>query len=469
MMGTISPPALARLPLRVRALLDGLLGARFRSALMWLTLGSVVARASIVVAMMACARILGQSDFGQLVLLISSTQLLQIFLSVGLGSTVIRFVAGHRTNDPERAGRVLALVRATLLVTSILAAATVAAAGPSLSRYLFAGAITTPMLWLAFGYVLMLAWAELQSAILSGLEEFRRLACLQLVIGPVTFLAVIGGAASVGVAGAIGGLAAGAFVQLAVGAALSALALRQHDIPQRLTWSRAELSVLPQYAMPALLNAVIWLPPIWLTNYLLTRQPNGYAELGLFGAANQWFLALNFLPLMAGRATFPIMASLAGASSQSKSRDLLRRGVQVASLSVLLPAVVLIALSPQVMLIYGDDFAQGWPVMAIMCITAVIASSNGTIQSFMIAHSRPWITANVNVVWAATLMLVAQILTTTHHALGLALAYMVAHGVKTALLLVAAGSLTRSLPQASESDGIHAAPALERTCTPNDT
>lgn len=450
MNGTILPAPFGAIFVWGGGVIDRLLGSRLRSAVLWLTLGTVAGRAGVLLAMMLCARILGPHDFGLLTLLLSSTQLLQIFLSAGFAGIVIRFVAIYRGTDPIRAARVLALVRAGVFAMSALVLLGLALAADTVAARLFAGELSRMALWAGVIYVLLLAWAELQVAVLSALEEFQALARVQALSGPASLVAIASGAAVAGLEGAIGGMALAAGFQLCLGLPAASRAARRHAIPFRLGWSQAEFALLPTYGLPGLINALIWLPPVWLTGYLLTRQPGGYAELGVFGVANQWFLVLNFLPLMLTRAALPILSSFVGAAAHAEAEQMLRRAVTVASLLVLAPALVLILSAPLVMPLYGDAFAAGWPVMMLMCGTAVVAASNGIMQNYLLACSRPWLTTGINAVWAVILLASAGWAIERYLAIGLALAYGFAYAVKTAALFWVTARVRR-YPQSDAS------------------
>ncbi|MDT9702507.1 hypothetical protein, partial [Streptomyces sp. P17] len=49
-----------------------------------------------------------------------------------------------------------------------------------------------------------------------------------------------------------------------------------------------EFQVLWKFSLPAILAGVMIAPVIWLCNYLLVNQPNGYYEMASFDIANQW-------------------------------------------------------------------------------------------------------------------------------------------------------------------------------------
>src|SRR5262249_40779474 len=148
----------------------------------------------------------------------------------------------------------------------------------------------------------------------SGLEAFRSIARVNLAVGIASFPMIVFGAWWANREGAVWGLAA----SLGLNAVLNHLALRKTAeaaaIPLLVRGWTQELPVLFAFSLPTALSACLWVPVYWICNAILVNQPDGYAEMAIFNAANQWWSIILFLPGMFAPATVPVMASIQGES-----------------------------------------------------------------------------------------------------------------------------------------------------------
>src|SRR3984885_14208366 len=93
-----------------RELLPGdSLRARFTVGVVWSLAGAIVSRGFLLAASVVCARFLGKEGFGALGMIQSTAGMLGIFAGLGLGLTATKYVSEFHRQDPEKAGRILAL------------------------------------------------------------------------------------------------------------------------------------------------------------------------------------------------------------------------------------------------------------------------------------------------------------------------------------------------------------------------
>src|SRR5262249_41467694 len=151
-----------------------------------------------------------------------------------------------------------------------------------------------------------------QAGVLYGFEAFRVTATLQAVVGFLDSPFMLGGYYLGGLNGVLWGMAASRFVYwLLMQRALRAEA-RRHNIPLIFSHWKQELSVLWRFSIPAALGGVMVVPVNWVCSALLVNQPKGYAEMGAFNAASQWYNLLMFLPTVLGGALLPILSDRMG-------------------------------------------------------------------------------------------------------------------------------------------------------------
>ena len=194
---------------------------RIVSGAVWSIVGAGLASGLTMVSNVVCARFLGATRFGELAIVLATTNLFTTLLASGLGMTATRFVAEHRNSDPQRAGTVVGLSWVTSIVVGAATALLVVLFAPWLSRGILGAAGLAGAVSLGAVVMFFAALNGSQVGALSGLEAFNWVALGNLVRGIAIVVFVTAGAAWDGVSGALlGYIAVGAatavFYQFAI-------------------------------------------------------------------------------------------------------------------------------------------------------------------------------------------------------------------------------------------------------------
>jgi O-antigen/teichoic acid export membrane protein len=410
----------------------GSLRRRLASAAFWSIMSTGIAQASTLAVSVVTARILGPVGFGELAIVSSTMGSLGVFAGLGLGLTSTKYVAELRVSDPVRAGLILGLVNRAVLVSGVLIAAVLFVLAPMLAAsVLNAPGLTTQ---LRIGCLLML-FNEIngvQIGSLAGYEAFRPIARVNLVRGLAGLPIGIAGAQLYGVYGAVVAMV----MVAAIGMVLSHVALereaRRWGIRITTRGARREVSVLWRFSLPAFLGSVVVGPAGWIGNALLVNQPGGYAQLGLFNAANQWRTMVMFFPTVVGQAALPILSSLAGSADTKSTRRVLLATI-AGSAGVAVPiAAVMIAANGLIMGFYGPGFAPHGDILVVVGVTVVMLAIQAPIGQLIAASGRMWLGATMNLAWSAVFIVSAlALLALGLGALGLAFAYLVAYSLNS--------------------------------------
>lgn len=193
-----------------------------------------------------------------------------------------------------------------------------------------------------------------------------------------------------------------------------------------------EIRPLASFAIPAFMASSIVVPVTWLVNVLLVKPPDGYSGMGVFNAANQWRMAVLFIPLAFGNVVLPILSSLVGVGDERQYRRVLMMNIGVsAAVSGCLILMVWI-FSLHIMDSYGPAFEGGSRVLRVLIVAAGLAAVNNVIGQAIASLGRMWHGFGFNALWAIALTSGAYILSPKYGALGLAIAYVAAYGLHTA-------------------------------------
>lgn len=433
---------LDRFPRLANSALARRLRSRLATAMAWNGAAAVLARSLPMIGMLIAARLLGAESFGRLGIVYQTVMGFQVFAVAGLGTTATTFVARWRKADPDRAVRLIVMCLGLppliggILVLGLLAGADwlagVVLRSPELALELrLGGAITV-----------ISAVSAVQIGLLIGFQAFRDMAVANLIGGIAAGGGLVLGAAYGGVSGALLGLSAAMLVQVLVNHVLLSRAMRRDGLRWQIALPRSEMRLLWTFSLPSVLTMGMWVATTWGASALLVRQPGGLAEMGLFAAANQWFLALMFIPGVMTQVLLPTYAErLAGERPQS-ARELALRSAGAILLGISPLVLLLIGLSPYIAALYGPDFAGGAAVFALACVAAGVQAPHGPLTNFLVVRERMWTRLAINLLWSAALLGTAFLLIGQGWgALGIGIAMVFACALRTGITYLRARSL----------------------------
>jgi O-antigen/teichoic acid export membrane protein len=414
--------------IRSKTVGNSVLAQRFVHGTLWSFSGAVISRSLTLVGFIVVARMLGKEQFGKLGIIQITVAMFQIFAGFGLGLTATKYVAEFRVANPSRAGRIVAL--SMLVATGCGTLASVALllfARPLAIRTLGTPELV-PLLQLSAILLFFAALNGYQTGALSGLECFKVMARLNLVVSLVSFLILIVVTHFWGLRGAILGLIVGAALNWAITQKALRVELARAGIALDFRNCAADLKILGQFSVPAILCGAMVVPVNWYCSALLVRSINGYAEMGVFNAMNQWFSALLFLPTVLEQVTLPLMSERLAANDHRQSRRILLASIKVNLLVV--GSLVLLGTfaSSLIVRLYGRQFHDSAGVLIVVLITAGLYAVQAPVGQLVAAADRMWLAFLMNLGWAVTMLIATEALI-YKGAMGLSLARMIAYAL----------------------------------------
>ena len=346
------------------------------------------------------ARMLGAHQFGELGLLLSTSAAYAILAGAWLSVLATKLVSECAAQTPHALGSIVSvLMRSTLSLTVPLTILLFAVAG-TVAEHLIQAPQLTGLLKLIAILQALNALDTVQSGIIAGMENYRAAVVSNLVRGlvslPLTLFAIH-----------LGQLEGAIMANVAVN--MLAIALNHRLIRQALTKRETAIrhdiplaSFARQHghlAIPSLLGALLGAPALWALNTSLSQQPNGYVQVGLFAAANQWKNAILFLPRRLSSASLPIMGHLPDGASRLFSIT------QSLAVLVCLPVVgVLYFLSDWIASFYGQDFREAGAVFIGVMLVAGLNSVGAGVAAAIVSKGRMWLGLFTNIVTTALLV-----------------------------------------------------------------
>jgi len=397
------------------------IGKRLVKGSFWSTLGLFFSKGLEILTFIFVARILSKTKFGELGIIQSTINLFKIFAWLWLGMTVTKFVSEFREKDIERTGRIIGLSLLIAFTLGIFFALALVVTSPWLSsRILAAPQISNPLrissLMLFFGSLV-----GVQNGILGGLENFKLIAMINLVSGILNLPFLVLGVHFWGITGAVWALVLLMIINWYLNQHFLVRLLRKHGIKITIRGAKKELSSMFHFSFPAFLSGILVNPVNWVCNAMLANQPNGYSELGIFNAANQWRLAILFLPVSLGAAVLPILSSLKGTQQWASF-------IKVTKASILLTTVLSIAIglpiilfSSYIMGFYGVDYRAHNSTLIFLSGAAIITAIASIMGNSIASLDKMWWGFLLNLSWGISLIILTKFLI-VKGALGLSLA-----------------------------------------------
>ena len=376
------------------------IGLRLARGAFWSLAGAVISRGLMLVASIVVARMLGKTGFGELGMIQSTVGMFGVFAGFGLGLTATKHVAEFRTTDPDRAGRIIALSNLVAIVTGGVMALGLFIFAPWLAAHTINAPHLAGVLRIGALILFISALNGAQTGALSGFEAFRTIAHVNLAVGLISFPILIAGARFGGLTGAVWAIA----INLVFNWLLNHLALRReapkYRIPFQVRGCRQEFSVLWKFSLPAVLAGSMVGPVNWICNAMLVNQPNGYSEMGIYNAANQWYAVLLFLPGLLGQVVLPILSERLGQKETSQSLKTMVLAIKANALLVLPLVLIASIASPYIMGLYGEGFRSGWPTLVVVLLMTGLLTIQTPVGQIIAASGRMWIGFAMNLGWA---------------------------------------------------------------------
>jgi O-antigen/teichoic acid export membrane protein len=399
----------------------------------WTAAAEVSLRIGNLTAAILVARILGQTAFGQLGIVRATILMFAVFAGTGLGMAATKYVAEHQSGNPERAGRLVGLLLSMALCGGGLAMVVcytfaVPIARTALNAQELAKSLRVGCLLIPLGAV-----SSVQVGILAGLQAFPTIAWIVALDALLTLLLMVGGAATYGVAGAIGGCMLAAAATFPVKNTMMKRACHQARVMPTLRGIGVELPALWSFALPSALLGVVAQPFEWLARAVLAQQAGGYAELGGLQAAYSWSQAILFLPGQVAVPLLPTLASLFSRRDRARLKDVMKLAFAVTSLTSLAVAAILVIFRHPLMVLYGSSFKSAAPVLVPLAAAYGVGGSTLAFRSLLMAAGRAWPLLLSTCVWGAAFVSVT-FLWASQGAMGVGRAYLIGYVIHFGIL-----------------------------------
>jgi len=404
---------------------------RFSGGVYWTLIGNISWRTLSAISSILIARILGPQQFGIFGMLQSTMRMFSVYAGFRLGATATKHVAEFRTSDPGKAARILKIVLTGALALGLAASLTMIVAAPWLAKGFLDRPELTLALCLCAGQMFFSVYGTIKECALAGFEDFRAIARVNILSGLLTPLFCIPATWFWGVPGAVMGLTIVAVVGLFGNGYYLNRNLRKAGFPEAVSIVEAckESNVLWQFTLPGFLIGMLLTVLTWVGRLFFIDMADGYAELGLFEAANQWRTFILFLPAVLARVFLPIVAESYGRAADSEVRSALSLQFQTICMITLPLAVATIGLSEPLAALYGREFIGLEQILPLLISSVFLFAINQPLKQLLNGTGHVWINLNLHIIWSGAYLFGCFILIPEFGAVGFAGAHLLAEFV----------------------------------------
>jgi len=372
----------------------------------WALTGSMISKGFFLVSSIIVARILGRSIFGELGIIQSTINMFAAFAGFGLGVTSTKYIAEFRDKDPDMAGNIIASSKILAVIIGIVFTAIFFIMAPWITGRMIGASDLADEMRLGSLMLFFFAVNGAQTGAIAGFENFKDIAKINISVGLFSFPVQIVLTYFLGLYGAIIGLGLTYLFQWILNSIFLRRTAGKFNIQIRLKKSFKDLSYLWEFSTPAFLGGIIVSLVLWYANTMLVSNVNGFNEMAVFNAANQWQNIVLFIPMAVSQISLPLFSN--SKDNLLKLRRLIKYNI-ILNLSICLVLATSFALfSKIIMNSYGSDFREGHPALVILVFTAVFISINSVIGQIIAGLGRMWTGFLINMLWATVFLVLAS-------------------------------------------------------------
>jgi O-antigen/teichoic acid export membrane protein len=375
------------------------IGSRLARGAFWSLAGVVISRAFALIASIICARKLGKETFGELGIIQSTIAMFTVIAGAGLGLTATKYIAELRQKDPVKAGEILALSETLALISGVLIGVFILIAAPWLAAKTLRNANLTDLLRICALMLFLSAFNGAQTGALMGFEAFKDIAKINAWTGMAGAILAVTGVVFWGIKGVAWSMVIVLSLNCWLCQRMIKNQMRLCAIPRAPRLLFRQWRILLTFSLPAAASGLLVTPVTWVCNTLLVNQPNGYAEMGVFNAANQWRNLILFIPSILGQIVLPILANLEGKGNRSSQWKILYANIAVTAAICLSAAAGISLLAPFIMHTYGSGYTTGNLSLILLSFSAVLTAIAAVIGQVIASSGKMWWGMLLNLIW----------------------------------------------------------------------
>ena len=179
---------------------------RVLKAFIYSFVGAIISKGLIVFTGIILSRILGNEEYGKYSLINSTIQTFVTFASMGIGATMVRYVAIYRNKEKNTCGKYIGTFLIVIILMSLAISLIVYAFSDIISLWTVESNELSYLYHIASFIILFVAISSALQSILIGFESFKSISMYEIAYGLISIVIVYFFSIKYGLVGALYGL-----------------------------------------------------------------------------------------------------------------------------------------------------------------------------------------------------------------------------------------------------------------------
>lgn len=402
---------------------------RVFNAIFYSLFGTAGAKVVQLICDVGVSRIIGQEAYGEYSMINSTVALFVLFAGAGVEATLTRYVSLHRDNL-EKVGKIAGTLATCIGIAAMLIGLGMFMFSERISYLSCGNDVLTAYFRITSVTVLFTVMASVFKSMLSGLEEYKKIARGEIVSILIYATICILLTSEIGLYGAIISLMILHFIRMTAFYLFSKGHYKKKKLNFKFSFDEEIKRIIISFTVPAFLASIFVVPVNWISNGLIAKS-FGFAELSIYSVAMQWKNMIIYIPTQMNQLR-PIYADLHGKGEFETLNRLLVRS-SLSSFALVSPFVVLGCMFSQfILMFYGFESDKGTLVFSIILLTMIPYSLQMQIGSYLQGVGEMWIGLFLNVIWSSV-YIGGALLLSDYGCVGFASAYFISYFVHAVL------------------------------------
>lgn len=358
-----------------------------------------------------------------------------VFSIMGLGTTTAKYVAEYKLTNKLEASRIIKVTNQFSVFLGIIIAVGIILFAEDISVKSFnTSHLSTPI---KIGAIILLLSSlnGVQTGCLAGFEKFKIIAINTFIAGFFELLFLCLGAYFYGVKGGIIGLCFSYFILWLLNWNSIKKVRKEFEIPKyndELT--NKDFRIIYKFSLPAALSSFLVMPVLWYCKSNLVKT-SGFSELAIFDVSDQWKNIILFIPGSLSNIILPILSSINSENNQRDFINVFKLNLLINFLVSFFIALFVIIFAKDILYSYGKGFTNNLALIWLACSTIFTALAQ-VVGKIIASKEKMWTGFGFNLIWALSLLIVANILIPKFGSSGLAMAVFFSYVIHFVIQMV---------------------------------
>jgi len=386
----------------------------------WSIIASFIGQGLNFATIFLIAKNIGPKYFGIFNLVQITIGTLVTFSTFGLVMSAIKLVSENILINLEETNKILSSIFSISIIFSFALVFFLFVFSNYISLYFFNNLDLGFYFKISALIILFDSIYNINNGILFALEAFKETAIINLITGSVTSVILIISSFNFDIQFLFFSILVTKFFNVFV----CSLFLRKIFLLNNLYFKfkifRSNLKSILKISFPSFLSSLTSNPISWISSSLLSKQNEGFFNLGVYNFYNQFRTIVLFFPDSAGKVTFPELINLYSNRSYRKYNKLVILTIMINLILSLIPSFVIFISSKYIFDYLNIDFQYDNFLLFLILLNAILVSLNNSFGYIIVSSNFIWIDFLFRIITGCIFLTLVYQFGRFHAAVGLA-------------------------------------------------